>query len=319
MSAKLPIGDTINEAFQFGLHRWFAVLRFGWLPTLAAMAVILVFAFAVFDFGSMPSSETQLESFEEVQDVFRFPIPIVVLLGLAAYALIFYLMSGVLASIYRLAALGEDRPGIFHLRTDGPAMRVFFAFIILTLINIAISVASLSLGLSLSGSSWADVLESCRQLFAMAGDSELNDASSAEQMELLAAPFKAFGYGLLIATILSIYVNIKLIPFVAGSAAENRIILFRSFAMTTGHFWSLLGVMILFFLLYMVIAIAFQIVIAVLQGVMILLMGATSSFAIVGVLSVLVIFALSIWYSCFVYALQFGLQGIIYRRLKSDA
>ena len=48
MSAKLPVGDTINEAFQFGLHRWGAVLRFGWAPVVVSMVVMLVFAVVIF-------------------------------------------------------------------------------------------------------------------------------------------------------------------------------------------------------------------------------------------------------------------------------
>ena len=40
MSERLPVGEVLNEAFQFGLKRWTSVLKYGWLPALLAIGVM---------------------------------------------------------------------------------------------------------------------------------------------------------------------------------------------------------------------------------------------------------------------------------------
>lgn len=319
MSKKLPVGETINEAFQFGLHRWGAVLRFGWLPFLASIAVMFTAVFAMLDFTAIPQGEQQLESIDEVRNIFRFPISIVVVVGLAAYALMFFLISGAFASVYRLAALGEERPGFFHFRTDGPAVRVFFAFAILTAINTVLWGLALTAALSMTNSSWREFIDAFVQFFQISAATESGDVDSREVMQALMAPFKVIWLSLLIAAIPLIYVNVKLVPFAPGSAAENRLLLFGSFAMTTGHFWSIVGVWLLYFLLMIVISIIFQLVIMIINMLMMFLIGQGSALAIAGVILLVAYIGGSIWFNSFVYALQLGLQAIIYRRLKTSA
>lgn len=316
MSTKLPVGETINEAFQFGLHRWGAVLRFGWLPVVVSMVVFLATALLIIDFSAFPAYDVELESSEELGDILRFPAPVAAIIGLAAYILVFLLMSGVLASIYRLAALGEDRPGVFQLRMDGPAKRVFFALIILALINLIVWVVSLNIGLSVRGSSWEELFSGFRHLVALPAATDSNGGALIGNEEALGW-FQAYFYSSLIAIIPLIYVNVKLVPFVAGSAAENRLWLIGSFVKTTGHFWSLIGISILMVLLIIVIAIAFQLVMMIVQLLSVALIALGSGFTILGGILIFAIFPASIWYSGFVYALQFGVQGIIYRRLKT--
>ena len=260
-----------------------------------------------------------MASVDELGNILRFPIPVTIILGVAAYAVIFILFSGVLASIYRLAALGEDRPGLVHLRMDGPAKRVFFAFLVLALINAIVWGLALNIGLSLAGNTWADVLQACGRLIEISAQSNASGELSAQDIEGIAAPITSFGYGPLIAALLSIYINIKLVPFAAGSAVENRLWLFGSLARTTGHFWSIIGISILLFLLILVIAIIFQIVMMVVQLLAVVLIAQGSVLAIVGAVLLFAIFPASIWYGAFTYALQFGLPAIIYRRLTAGA
>ncbi len=319
MSTKLPIGDTINEAFQFGLHRWGSVLRFAWLPVVVSMVVILATALLIFDFTAFPADDAELASMDEAGDILRLPLPVTIILGIVAYILIFLLMSGVLASIYRLAALGEDRRGVFQLRMDGPAKRVFFAFFVQALINLIIWVVALSIGLSMNGASWGDFLVACQQVIDVAAGSNSSGELAAQDIEVFTAPSRVLGLAPLIAFVLLFYVNIKLAPFAAGSAAENRLWLVGSFVKTTGHFWSILGITILLFLLMIVIAIIFQIVMFVVQMLSIAMMAQGSALAILGVILSIAIIPAMLWYGGFIYALQFGLQGIIYRRLTTGA
>ena len=95
----------------------------------------------------------------------RVPVPVAAIIGLAAYIFVILLFSGVLASIYRLAALGEDRPGVFQLRLDGTAKRVFFALVILVFINVVISFVSVAAGLAITGTSTTDFLAVFGQFF----------------------------------------------------------------------------------------------------------------------------------------------------------
>ena len=78
-----------------------------------------------------------------------------------------------------------------------------------------------------------------------------------------------------------------------------------------GHFWSFLIITILASLL--IVVIIFQIVT---MTVVALSMTVLSS---VSVFLVPVFIAVSIWFSVFYYAVLYGLQGIIYRRLKTGA
>ncbi len=318
MSAKLPVGETLTEVFQFALHRWSAVLRFGWLPVLLSLVVMLGFAIAVFDFSAFPQTDEQYESFEELPNVLRFSLPVVIGSGAIVFLLLGFLYSGVLASIYRLAALGEDRPGLAQLRMDGPAIRVFASFYIKGFVTSIIMWLAVTISLSLTGSSWGEAVSSVQRLFELMASTESSESMSPGEQEVFIITFKAYMYGWLIAAIPLLYVNVKLIPFAAGSAAENRVWLIGSFVKTTGHFWSIIGISILMVLMIMAIGIGFQLVMMIFQLLFVALLAQDSGFAILGGILALAFIPATIVYSAFVYALQFGAQGIIYRRLNTD-
>ncbi|NOX95769.1 MAG: hypothetical protein GXP04_11955, partial [Alphaproteobacteria bacterium] len=137
MSQKLPVGDVLNEAVQFGLHRWSTVLRFALGPILVSMLLFVVVAAVLLEPSSFVANSDDA-TLESMKDGLRFPMSITVLIGGLAYLFVIFLLCGVMASMYRLVALGEDRRGFFQLRMDGPAKRVFFAYLILMLLNFAI-------------------------------------------------------------------------------------------------------------------------------------------------------------------------------------
>ena len=98
MSERLPVGETINEAFRFGVQRWGSVIRFGWLPAIVSLLIVAIYMAAIIDFGALPENEGEFDSFEQLGDVLKLPISMIVILGLAAYTMIFVLFAGVAAS-----------------------------------------------------------------------------------------------------------------------------------------------------------------------------------------------------------------------------
>ena len=318
MSERLPVGETINEAFRFGLHRWGAFIRFGWFPALVSVAIMAAYLGVVIDFAALPKDEAEFQSFDQIWEIFRYPMSVTVILGIAAYTLIYLAFAGVAASIYRLAALGEDRPGFLHLRFDGPAKRVFFAFVILGLINLLVWGAAFTAGLSLAGSSWGDLGSAFMRFMEIAASAETTEPTP-EDFAGLGAPLQAFGWAMLFAVIPALYIGIKLVPFVAGSAAENRLVLFGSFRMTTGHWWSVFGLYILVFLVTMLTSSVFEIVSQIVTMLGTFLIAQGSLMGIVGGALFLLYVVAAIWFYSFIYAFQLGMQGIIYRRLKTGS
>ena len=114
-----------------------------------------------------------------------------------------------------------------------------------------------------------------------------------------------------------IYVNIKLVPFPPGSASENRLLLFGAFRMTAGHFWSILGLYILFILAMIVLGIVYTLAMSFIE--LMASLGGAGALTIIGAIFTVVAFAAAIAYQVFVIGVQLSLQAIVYRRLKTGA
>ncbi len=317
MSQKLPVGDVLNEAVQFGLHRWSTVLRFALGPMLVSMLLVGVVAAVLLDpfFFTESGKDATLES---MKGGLRFPMSITALIGGLAYLFVIFLFCGVMASMYRLVALGEERRGFFQLRMDGPAKRVFFAYLILMLLNFAIWGVAFYFALGMTGDSWDSVVKGFGEFMALISVAEQASESEIEAALIALMPtLKPFGLAILYAAIPLIYVNTKLAPFPAGSAAENRLLLFGSFGMTFGHFWSILGVSILGFIFLMLLSMIFQLALMVFQMIAALLITQGAGMAIFAAIIGVGIAVLSIFFKLFTFAFQTSIHAIIYRRLKT--
>ncbi|MHA7873650.1 MAG: hypothetical protein ACX939_14975, partial [Hyphococcus sp.] len=265
MSRQLPIGDVMNEAVQFALHRWLTVLRFAWLPGVVSIVLFGAFFAALFD-PALFMSESPEEQAAALMAGLRMPWQTAVAIGVVLYGIVTFLFSGVAASLYRLVILGEDRPGVFHLRIDGPAFRVFLAFVIVFLISSAVSGAAMMAALAVTGQSWGDVVEGVKAFAALVEASEAGgEPDDMAVFGALAPLFQVLGAAFLFWVIPTVYFAVKLAPFPPGSAAENRLLLFGSFAMTFGHFWSILGIFILYILFIMVLSIIYGLADTILQ------------------------------------------------------
>ncbi|WP_375211427.1 hypothetical protein, partial [Hyphococcus sp.] len=107
MSQSLPVGAVLNEAFQFGLQRWGTMIRFAWAPLLVGCLLVAGFL------GLMLNVEAIMEAGRtgaagQASDYLRLPAPMIVFFSLVLYVLVSVLFSGIMASVFRLVALGED-------------------------------------------------------------------------------------------------------------------------------------------------------------------------------------------------------------------
>lgn len=315
MSERIKAGDILTEAFRFGFYRWPTVLRIAWAPFALAILVTLGAAFSVIDMSAAEALESAgAPGWNDFMGILRVPPAIALLAMIAAGIATMLLYCGFFASVYRLVALGEERPGFIQLRFDGPAMRVFAALLILNLINYAVIFALCLLMLGVNGFGFGDFAAAWPDFFALveraAGDPSYHP--SAEEAKLL-APIGAFFTGLFVAAPALIYLNVKLSPFAPASAAENRLLLLGAFRMTSGHAWSIFGTLVLFVLAMIVISILYMLTMRFVE----LMAALGGSFAVVGMIFSIISFAAGIAYQIFVMGVQLALQAIIYRRLRT--
>ena len=313
MAEKFAVGEALNETFQFALHRWGSVLRFGWAPIALALAVTFGLAWTVLDIEALRAAEDNPDGLSNIGDWLNVSAPAAIALVLIGSVIVSFILSGFMASVYRLVALGEERPGFVHLRFDGPAQRVFLANLIQSLINIGICAAAFLVASATSGISPGDAFDAFGEIMRIVSESggEVDESAFGESV----APAGLFFLAILYAILPMIYVNIRLAPFLSGSAAENRLLLLGAFRLTAGNFWNLFFFYFLLTISLAVIVFAFQIVVGILDTLSAL--PSSGVFALIGYIAGAISFIATIAFQVFTYAIQFGAQGVIYRRLKT--
>lgn len=317
MSQGIPVGDVLNEAFQFGLKRWGTVLRLGWLPVVISLLLAGGYFALILDFEVLAQAN-ESQSFPGFSEMFKMPVSAVIGLGVVLYVLVGLVYCGVMASIFRLVALGEESPGFFHVRLDGPAWRVFWASIISGLISTGIGCVAFFIALIITGNTVGAYFSDMGAFFSgvvTAAETGSDDLAAAQAAGLINY-WRTFVYAFAIAFIPLLYVGVRLQPFVAGSAAENRLILLGSFNLTAGKFWSVLFAMFLMGVVIVLISTVYELfssVIEVLMG----LGGGSGSLAVIAGLMGLIYFAVTVFYYAVIYGAQLAFSAIIYRRLKT--
>ena len=318
MAEKFAVGEALNEIFQFAMHRWGSVLRFGWAPMAIVIAMSFGLVWTIVDINALETAEDNpeilFESGKWLKTSWETAIGLVVIGSLAMS----FILAGFMASVYRLVALGEERPGFVHLRFDGPAQRVFIANLILSLIIFGIYAAAFVVASATTGVSPGDAFGAVGEFLRIVSEAaeaggQVDESAFGESIAPIGLFFMAFLY----AALPAIYVNIRLAPFLSGSAAENRLLLLGSFRLTAGNFWRLFGFYFLLTIVMMVIVFAFQLFVGILDALSGL--PASGLFALIGYIANAIAFIATIAYQVFVYAIQFGAQGVIYRRLKNGA
>lgn len=316
MSERLPVGETVNEAFQFATRRLVTVIRFGWLPMAATIALLLGYGRIVLDISALNAVEdaSALQSFDAY---LNFPLPIVMITGVVLIIVTGLLMSGFMASIYRLVSIGEDRHGLFNLRVDGPAFRVFWAQVILSLLNYFLFFIAFIVAATITGNAPFEILASLFRIFpAIFEAASQSDGDVDPNILMDAAP--AFGVFLLaglITIIPAAYLNVRLAPFAAGSAAENRLLLMGTLSLTRGQFWSIFGVFFLLLLALMALGILYTLSLQLLE--LLASLGGAGALRLIGTAFLALQIIVIILYQAFVLGLQLSTQAIVYRRLKT--
>ena len=307
----LSAGEVLNEAFQFALQRWGTVLRYAWLPALLCLGLIFLYSAAVFGDGETLDGEAAELSL-------RMPAFAAFLLGVVVFAACAYLYAGFMTSVFRLVATGEERGGFVHLRMDEPVIRVFWALLIVNAISIALLGLSIVMALIFTGSSPGATFGAISEFFALAVEANASDGTiSPEATADLVDALNLVFLSILGAFVPIIYFNIRLTPFPAASAVENRLVLFGSFHLTQGRFWSIFFIQFLILVCLVALSVIVELGTAILNmlgGVLVGLggVGALGGAAVLGV-----VFLIAVVFQVFAAAVQVSAQGIIYRRLKT--
>lgn len=314
MSGRVPAGEILNEAFQFGFYRWLTVFRFAWAPLAFTAVLMWALINVIFDKEALAGIEKAAD-FERFSDIMNVSPVAAIAMGIGAAIVMMIAFAGMFASVYRLVALGEDRPGFLQVRFDGPAQRVFMAQIILNAVNYVIGIAAVLIGLTFAGASLGDLVISSKEFFALVQQTAQDPSfqPSEAQIQSMAGPLRGIMLGGLIAAPVLIFVNVKLSPFLAGSAAENRLLLFGAFRLTAGHFWAIFGVIFLFILALFAVGLAFSLAMSFVET----MSNLGGSLAFIGALFGVIGFAATVFYQVFIIGVQLSLQAIIYRRLKT--
>jgi|GEM_PF-2481259 len=316
MAEKFPVGEALNETFQFALNRWGTVLRFGWAPMVLAIVLSIGLAWSILDIPALEAVDDDPDSIFPLSQFLKMSAPMAITAVIAGSLFISFILSGFMASVFRLVALGEERPGFVHLRFDGPAQRVFIANLIQGAINMVIYAAAFFIASLTTGIAIGDAFGAISEFFSLIAQSaETGGQVDAADIGETVAPVGLFFVAGLFATLPMIYVNVRLAPFLAGSASENRLLLLGAFRLTAGNFWPLFFFYLLLMVVMMVIVFVFQLVIGIVDALSAL--PSDGVFALIGYLASALGFIATLAYQLFVYAIQFGAQGVIYRRLKT--
>lgn len=317
MAAKLSVGATVNEAFNFGLKRLGAVFGAFFLPTVLGMLILSATAFALVDYQK--AQEVTPRTLDELTSVLRLPLPAFVALVILASLPMMIFWSGGAATIFRLVALGEERRGLFQLRLDGPAWRVFFAYLIQTLIGYGVLVVAGLVAWAVAGQSPLAGVKAYVDFIMSVAAQGPAARPSPEAIEALAPQMRGLGMMFLLAAIPSIYIGVKLAPFPAASAAEDRLALFKTFRMTFGAWWSMFWSWVLFGVAFILLSI----VVALGEGVFGLIeqflknQGGAMAAIGAGIGVVLALFRLL--FQLFAAGVQLAMPAIMYRRIETGA
>lgn len=316
MSDKMKVGQVVNEAVRFGRYRWGAVIRFGWLPALASVLLLIAYCAAVLDLEHLQAVDSGEQTLN-LESLMSVPVSVAFGLGFLTYLVMGLLFSGVYASIFRLVAMGEERPGFFHFRMDGPAIRVFLAYLILTVIGFAIWIGAIGIGSIITGGDPFAVVSQLGQVFREAIAVGETYEPSSELTVALAENLEPYGVGMLIAFIPMIYISIKLFPFPAASAVEDRLVLIGSFRMTFGHWWTIFLSALLMAIFLMIAILIFELASSIIQMIAEFALTQGGALTGIGALLLIAMFIVSLIFNAFVYSVQFAMHAIVYRRLTT--
>jgi hypothetical protein len=174
-----------------------------------------------------------------------------------------------------------------------------------------------AVALALSGQSIGSIWAALNEFMTLAAAASVDGAPqpAPEAMRQLAPPLGVIFQAILLSLPLLIYLNVKLAPFLPGSAAENRLLLFGSFRMTSGHAFSIFLVYVMFFMVMVIISVVYSLAMSFVE--MMASLSGAGVFAVLGAVFSFISVVAAVAYQVFMMGVQMSLQAIIYRRLKT--
>ena len=197
---------------------------------------------------------------------------------------------------------------------------MFWAQVVLAIINHSLYGIGFLAAATIAGQSPLESFGAIFRFFTIVlAAAESGAEPDPDQLLMLVDHIGVFALAGLLTMIPLIFVNVRLAPFVAGSAVENRLLLFGAFNLTKGQFWSIVGFYILLLLMLMVIGIAFTLISSIFEVLAALGSGGDGILALVGFVFAALLFVSYILYQSFIIGVQFAAPAVMYRRLKTGA
>lgn len=242
---KLPVFKTVGQVFGFVIERrFFTLLRLIWFPSL--LSVIVSLGPTIYQYQTLgPEPAPQM-----IWTLFADP----------TYQLLFavniigsFVLSAIIAvCVHRMIFFGDTRPGtFFYLRLTGDEGRYILAFVLYTLM------ITLVIALPIGG----------HFAFVISQGAAFDPRDPAAMQGIILDPRTWIAYGLGLFFALLVLTRFGLVfPIVV---AEGRLSFARSWELTRGNFWRLIG---------------FWIVTTILAVILIMIIVAIFAFAAVAML-----------------------------------
>jgi len=235
---KLPVFKTVGQVFSFVVERrFFTLLRLIWFPAL--LSVLAGAGPAVYQFQKFRGQEVPPEAVWAL-----FADPVYQALYVLNIVVSFVLSSVIAVCVHRLIFFGDARPGTyFYLRFTADEGRYILAFILYSLVIFIVVLIPMSGHLA-----WVFTQERTFTTF---------DPALMQEMVKDPRTWLAYCLGLLFALIVLTRLGL-VFPIIV---AEGKLSFARSWELTRGNFWRLIGfwivTVILAILLIMLLAFVF--------------------------------------------------------------
>lgn len=311
---KLPVFTTIGQTFGFVVERrFFTLLRLVWFPSLIAMIVSLLPAlYTFYKLGTLPNQVKHQVVGMKVQ-VTDFSDPTLVVLELLNLVGSIVLSAIIAVCIHRLILLDDRRPGTFFYlrlsRQEWLYMLAWVIYFIAILLAFSPFFAHLfyAVGGQLSGANLEDP-ETARRVLG----------------PLFTEPGTAIALGL--AMLFALVVTVRFGLVFPAIVAEDRLSFARSWVLTRGNFWRLIGFWLLVFILGMMLLLFLMSIVALaVGGIVVALMSGNETIGALGVLVFVVPAALGflvyfvVAVAIFVAALSFSYAALAGEATPADA
>jgi hypothetical protein len=216
MQNKMQFTDLVTETFDFGWNKWFAVFKLSILPFLATVALMTIVSIIIMAVTPLILTQEMMTGEEQPPALTMFVFSLV---SSIAGLLASLPMIGAGVRIFRLAGLGEQSQFWEGFRFDATFWRTVASYVIITVLLYVVQFAIMYLPGFV--------------------DFDIN---------LIADFYIRF---ILFVAIYAFYiaVQVKLLPFHAATACENRLPIMETWRRTHGYFWTIFGAQLLLLLM----------------------------------------------------------------------